>query len=162
MSFQQTLHKIQVTKLINKLEELEDNTNDFLDENMEAWYNQYVVEEIKRIVRAMNLPQKFIDGVKFVKTGKNEGKVINTWGSMEKPLALWFNDGTADHFIAPLGPWLLHWITELGRHAYSAGHTVSGLPKTQAMEIGIQVGQKALQERARQETNDHLKGVAEE
>ncbi len=166
MSFQQILHETQVTKLIDKLEELEDTTNDYLDSNMEAWYDEFIVEEIKRIATAMNLPQKFVDGVAFVKTGKNEGKVINTWGTQEKPLAKWFNDGTTNYDISSTGDWPLHWVSASGDDVYVSTKNKPvhhpGFPKTQAMEIGIQIGQKELQERARQETNSYLKGVAEQ
>lgn len=101
-----------------------------------------VVNEIKSVSRAMNLPQHFIDGVKVVIVGPLHVKIINTWGTPELPLAKFFNDGTIDHFIAPLGPWLLHWITELGTHARSAGHMVRGIQKTEAMEIGMRLGMK--------------------
>ena len=48
-----------------------------------------------------------IIGIKFVRTGTNEGEIINTWGTQSLPLALWFNYGTRDH--GSLGNWPLHW-----------------------------------------------------
>ncbi len=154
MSLQSTIETID--SLIEKLENVEPNTQEYLDDNMQSLYEKHVIPEVKSIAMAMNLPRKFIDGIKFVKTGKNEGKVINTWGTPNKPLARWFNYGTKSHFIAPIGALSLHWITKEGAHAFSKGHMVRGLPKTNAMEIGIDVGMARLKSSTQKETNDFL------
>lgn len=145
-----------IDNLIVKLQNVKPKTEEYLDDNMQSLYEQYVIPEVKSIAMAMNLPQKFIDGIKFVKTGKNEGKVINTWGTPNKPLARWFNYGTKAHFIAPVGALSLHWITKEGTHAFSKGHMVRGLPKTNAMEIGIDVGMNRLRANAIKDTSDFL------
>lgn len=127
-----------------KLQELENQTNEYLDRHMQEFMDVTVIPEIRDVARAMNLPDEFIDNIKFIKTGKNTGKVINTWGTSQKPLARWFNDGTKDHFIAPVSKKAHHWITLLGNDAFSKGHMVRGLPKTEAMEIGLFLGKKKL------------------
>ncbi len=146
-----------IDNLIGKLQNVKPQTEQYLDDNMQSLYEQYVIPEVKAIAMAMNLPQKFIDGIKFVKTGKNEGKVINTWGTPNKPLSKWFNYGTKAHFIAPIGALSLHWITKEGGHAFSKGHMVSGLPKTNAMEIGIELGMKKLEADSKKDIGDFLK-----
>jgi len=71
--------------------------NQIIDENMEFLVNTYMIPELRSVALSSNLPDGFVIGIKFVKTGTNEGKIINTWGTEEKPLALWFNYGTRDH-----------------------------------------------------------------
>ncbi len=133
-------------QIVEQLKDAEKDTNQFLDINMEEFVFFALIPEIKSVARAANLPEEFIDGIRFVKTDPNMGKIINVWGSAEKPFAKWFNDGTNDHFIAPTNKKALHWITLLGRDAFSKGHMVRGLPQTLAMEIGLFLGRKKLQE----------------
>ena len=131
-----------IQQAINDIIEIEPLVKDYIEENLDDLIEEYVVNEIKSVSRAMNLPQHFIDGVKSRRVGPLHIKIINTWGTLELPLAKFFNDGTVDHFIAPLGPWLLRWVTPLGNIAYSRGHMVRGIQKSEAMEIGIAIGMK--------------------
>jgi hypothetical protein len=111
-----------------------------LDENLEYLMNEYMIPEVKGAARAASVPQKFVDGIKFVRTGNNEGNVVNTWGSKELPLALWFNHGTKDH--GSLGTWPLHWKDSAGKDIFAM--YVRGVPRTEAMEIGMMLGKKRL------------------
>lgn len=131
-------------EILQQLENAEKEGNQFLDEDMEELINSEVIPEIQAVARAANLPDAFIDNIFFVKTDENRGKIINTWQKDGKPLARWFNDGTKDHFIAPVTKLALHWISLLGNDAFSKGHMVRGLPKTEAMEIGLFLGEKRL------------------
>ncbi len=139
--------------------ELEEKINKILDDFLEPLMNSTIVEEIKSLAKASNLPQGFIDGVKFRRTEPNKGEIINTWGSKEKPLALWFNDGTKSHWIAPVKAKALHWLSKVGIHPqaiffrggtkagtnlFSKGHYVSGIVATHAMERGYSIGKKRL------------------
>ena len=120
---------------------LEPSCNDYIDEHLDEMMFKYVITEIKIIAMAMNMPQGFIDGVKFVRTGRFTVKIINTWGTREKPLALWFNYGTRDH--GPKYADRLHWIDKLtGKHIFAKW--VRGVPKTLAMERGIEAGMSKL------------------
>ena len=134
-----------VQQAIDDIIELEPLSKQYIEENLDDLIETHVVNEIKSISRAMNLPQHFIDGVKSLRVGPLHIKIINTWGTAEVPLAKFFNNGTNDHFIAPLGDWLLRWVTPLGNIARSRGHMVRGIQKTEAMEIGIKVGMKSFQ-----------------
>lgn len=121
--------------------ESEAKVNQILNENMVFIMDNYFIPEVKAAARASNVPQGFVEGIKFVQTGDNTGNVINTWGSEEKPLALWFNYGTKDH--GSLGNWPLHWIDKVtGEHIYAM--YVRGVPKTLAMETGMEMGKKRL------------------
>ena len=85
----------------------------------------------------MNLPQGFIDGVGHEKISRNKFKIVNRWGSREKPLAKWFNYGTKDH--GPRFYQRLHWKDKTtGKDIYA--RWVHGIPKTNAMEIGMELG----------------------
>ena len=81
--------------------------NQILDENMIFLINSIMIPEIRAVAMASNVPDGFVTGIKFIKTGDNEGEIINTWGTKELPLAKWFNYGTRDH--GSLGNWPLHW-----------------------------------------------------
>ena len=131
-----------------------------LDAFMEPLVVETIIAEIKALGYAANMPQSFIDGVKFRKTEANKGVVINTWGTEEKPLAKWFNYGTVTHWIEPKDPeGVLAFPATTGSHAsaiffmgeskqgdtlFSKGHYVSGVPKTEVMERGFQIGKKRL------------------
>jgi len=140
-------------------DELRVKIDKILDDFMEPLYNNTIIDEIKSLARASNLPQGFIDGIKFRKTGSNKGEVINTWGTQQKPLARWFNYGTKSHWIAPVKAKALHWLSKIGIHSkaiffqggtksgtdlFSKGHYVSGISKTEVMERGYQIGSKRL------------------
>ena len=168
----------EIEGTIQKLKNLESQVNQFLDESMEGDINAFVIPEIKNVALAANLPQEFVDGIKFVKTGKNEGKIINTWGTSELPLAKWFNYGTKQHWIQPKKEGgVLAWTAKAGRNPraiffqggakvgdilFSKGHFVSGLPRTEVMEIGIALGMRALTANVQNRTNAKLREVAEQ
>ena len=127
---------------------------------MEPLVNFTIITEIKSIAQAANIPQGFIDGVKFRKTEPNRGQVINTWGTDKKPLAIYFNYGTTLHWTESTTPGKpLAFPNTGGTHAraiyfqgaknkgdtmFSMGHYVSGVPRTEAMEIGFNIGKKRL------------------
>ena len=114
-----------------------------LNENMEFMMNTYVIPEMKRVAFAANLPKPFADNIKFVQTDEDAGKIVNTWGSDELPLAIWFNYGTKDH--GSLGTWPLHWKDKVtGKDIYAMW--VRGVPRTLAMEIGWELGKKRLKQ----------------
>lgn len=142
-------------------QELADDIDKLLDDFMEPLMKETIVTEIKLIAAAANMPQSFIDGVKFVKTGPNKGEIINTWGTEEEPLAKYFNYGTTTHWIEPKdADGVLAFPATSGRNAsaiyfqgsgnkqgdmlFSKGHYVSGVPRTEAMEIGFNIGKKRL------------------
>ena len=144
-------------------EDIRKEIDQILDDFMEPLVNQTIITEIKNIAMAANIPQGFIDGVKFRKTGPNQGQVINTWGTTEKPLAIFFNYGTVQHWIAPVTAKALAWPASSGKHAtaiyfqgeakegqtlFSKGHYVSGVPRTEAMEIGFNLGKSQMTEQA--------------
>ncbi len=143
-------------------EEVKKSINEILDDFMEPLINFTIIAEIKAIAQAANIPQGFIDGVKFRRTAPNKGQVINTWGTEKTPLAIYFNYGTSKHWIEPVNAKALAWKGGGGRHAtaiyfqgstnkgtkFSKGHYVSGVPRTEAMQIGFRIGKKRLAEEA--------------
>lgn len=122
-------------------QEAKEKVNELLNANMQLIMDSIFIPEMKAASFAANLPKPFADGIKFKKTGDNEGNIVNTWGNEEKPLAFWFNYGTRDH--GALGPWALHWKDKVtGEDIYAM--YVRGVPRTEAMEIGIELGKKRL------------------
>lgn len=130
-----------------------------LDAFMEPLIKNTIVAQIKALGFAANLPQGFMDGVKFIKTEKNKGIIVNTWGTEEKPLARWFNYGTTQHWIEPTQAQALAWQSSIGQNPqaiffqgeskegdtlFSKGHYVSGVPRTEVMERGFNIGKKML------------------
>ncbi len=141
-------------------EDVKRNINELLDDYMEPLMNGTIVAEIKSLAYAANMPQGFIDGVQFRRTEPNKGEIINTWGTDLKPLAIWFNYGTDTHWIEPLkeggvlafparegsNPSAIFFQGESreGDIIFSKGHYVAGVPRTEVMERGFQIGKKRL------------------
>jgi len=164
---------VSLQQAIQDLENLEPVTREFLVEHLDALMNEYVVFECVAAAKASNLPLEFIAGIAWKRTGDLSGKIVNTWGTSEKPLAKWFNDGTVDHWIEPLKEGgVLVWEATFGRHAkaiffmgdaeqgqllFSKGHYVSGLDKTEAMERGISNGFKRAKPAILKNTKDEVK-----
>lgn len=153
-------------------EDVRQEIDKVLDDFMEPLVDSTIIAEIRALGYAANMPQSFIDGVKFRKTEANKGVVINTWGTEEKPLAKWFNYGTITHWIEPKDPeGVLAWNSAGGKHAtaiffqgesregdalFSKGHYVSGVPRTEVMEKGFQIGKKRLVVEAGKIVKDEL------
>ncbi len=151
---------MSLQQAIQDLERLEPTTREYLIENLDSLMDEFVVFEVVAAAKASNLPLEFIAGIKWKRTGDLSGRIVNTWGTADKPLAKWFNDGTPDHWIEPLTPGgVLAWEATFGRHAkaiffmgdaqegqmlFSKGHFVSGLEKTEVMQRGINNGMKRL------------------
>jgi len=149
---------VSIEQAIQDLENLEPLTRNYLIENLDDIMENFVVFEAVAAAKASNLPKEFTEGIAWKRTGELTGKIINTWGTQEKPLAKWFEEGTPDHWIEPLSPdgVLVFEATfgknasaiffmgdeEEGRLIYSKGHYVSGLDKTEAMARGIATGFK--------------------
>lgn len=143
-------------------EELKIRINKILDDFMIPLMNATIVNEIKALSSAANIPQSFINGVKFRRTAPNQGEIINTWGTEDTPLAKFFNYGTTMHWIEPTkSEGFLAWPATGGggTHAsaiffqsgkgdkdtlFSTGHYVSGVPRTEVMEMGFNIGKKRL------------------
>jgi len=148
--------------------------NKILDDFMEPLFNFTVIFEIKSLAIAANMPNSFIEGVKFRRTGANKGEIINTWGTEEKPFAIWFNYGTPlQIWIEPVKAKALAWEGEGGSHAtaiyfqgeknagtkFSKGHYITGVPKTEVMERGYNIGKKRLAEEASKIVQKELRYV---
>jgi len=156
-------------------EEVKLAINKILDDFMAPLVIATIISEIKIIGAAANVPQKFVDGVKFRKTSANKGEVINTWGTEEVPLARYFNYGTSLHWVESTTPGKpLAFPNVGGTHAraiyfqgakskgntmFSMGHYVSGVPRTEVMEIGYNIGKKLLAEEAGKIVQKELKYV---
>jgi len=156
-------------------EEVKIQINQLLDDHMEPLVNSTIIDEIKSLSDAANVPTKFKDGVKFRKTTANHGQIINTWGTEEVPLARYFNYGTSLHWTESDKPGgTLAWPAQGGGGSkgrsiffqssekkggtiFSKGHYVSGVPRTEVMEIGFNIGTKRLIAEAGKLVKDEMK-----
>lgn len=166
---------IDITRI--QLREAKRIVNEDLDEHMNEYYNGIVIPEIQRRARASNLPDKFVDGFRFIKTGRGTGKIINIWGTTEKPLAKWFNYGTKSKiWIEPKDPdGVLAWPSggpQGGRNAsaiyyknsnvkkgqalFSKGHYITGQPKTLSMEMGVEASKNPLMRQIVKDVNERI------
>lgn len=127
---------------INVEDTVKKQVNQLIDQNMEYLVAIYIFPEIHRIATATNMPPMFAEHVGFERTAPNAGKVINKWGTKEKPLALWFNYGTKDH--GPVKAFMLHWKDKNGDDIWA--HWVRGIRASKAMDLGIEIGLKRLKE----------------
>jgi len=145
------------------------DVRDYLDENMDKYYNNFVIPEIQAVARASNAPDEFVNGFKFVKTGKAKGKIINTWGTQDNPLARYWNYGTKKNYeirpkvehperretrdrdiVGDKGqrqhPESLRWIDQTGRRVFAKVVIHPGVEKTLAMEKGIETGTRRMKQ----------------
>ena len=139
---------------IMELKNLEFEVQKYVNEHMEEIAKDHIIPEIKNMASAMNIPQGFSDGLEIIKSSKNSIKIINTWGSAEKPLAKWFNYGTKDH--GPVTANSLHWKDKkTGKDIFAK--FVHGIPKTLAMEKGIELGKKRFLDAILEKAKEHVK-----
>lgn len=153
---------LDITRI--KLMETKIKINEYLDQEMEDYYNNYIIPEIQSLARGANAPEEFVQGFKFVRTGRNKGKIINTFGSKEVPLAKWWNYGTKRNYrIAPkvehprgteraardkedIGggsvqhPEKLNWVDETGAMHFAYETIHPGRERILVMEKGTQIG----------------------
>ena len=129
----------QIDFSIIEAKDIEAKFYEYLDKHMADEAAATLIFDIKLIAKAMNIPQGFIDGIEYEKISRNRFKIVNRWGTREKPLALWFNEGTRDH--GPVFKKALHWKDKLtGKDIFAKW--VHGIPKTHAMQLGIELGKR--------------------
>lgn len=166
----------QIDFTLLRLEGLVPSVQEWINDNLEKIMRDDFIPEMKTVAAAMNLPDGFIDGIEYRMVSKNKVKVVNTWGTRQKPLAKWFNYGTPKHWVAPRDPdGVLAFTAKEGRHGsaiyfqragvktgetlFSKGHYVSGIRATFAMERGLEIAKKTLMAKF---TNDCPREVREE
>lgn len=138
----------EIDTALIQTQSLESETNNYLEDNLESAVREIVIPEIASLAIAANIPPGFIAGLDVVTVGRRLVKVINKWGSEEKPLAKWFNNGTRDH--GPKTAISLSWIDKTtGKRIFAKW--VHGIPKTNVMEKGIELGMPKVLEKLSQE-----------
>ena len=155
---------------------LEKQITEFINNSMPEWLRDTVLKEAVRFSYAANMPQSFVDGIKITNEGKY--RLENEWSENNKPLAVYFEFGTRDHWIAPKDPkGVLAWKskgTGKSRHGsaiyyknsteqkgdmiFSKGHYVSGLPRLEPMTQGYKLGMRKLKELIPQKVKEKFEG----
>lgn len=148
---------------MSQVQTLSGDVRNFISDNMLRWAEGTIQAEAIRFARAANMPPKFIDGIKIIQKG-DKIFLENEWKSKDTdaPLAVFFEYGTSDHWVAPLSPdGVLAWTSKgttntrnasaiyfknfsekKGDKMFSKGHYVSGLPRLEPMTRGYQAGLK--------------------
>ena len=147
----------------------------YIAENLDMWVRQIILPEIIRYCEAANLPRGFIDHIRIERrsgSSPSSYMVVNDWHRDSKYgralLAVYFEYGTRDHWIAPRFARVLTWLhpghqqeggqkrayghaiyfqrhdTKKGDRLFSKGHYVTGLDKTMAMHNGYASGRRML------------------
>lgn len=134
-------------------------------QQLEEIVRDTIFSEIISACQAANMPEKFIDSIEMTRTSDTEFVIENTWKEDDKPLAVFFEYGTRDHWIEPKDGGVLAWESkgpESGqkkaiyskRHdnkegdvLFSKGHYVTGLPALEPMHNGFRIGYKRMRER---------------
>ena len=111
-----------------------------------------------RASQAANMPKSFIDNIKLKAHSKTHYTIENKWKKGDKPLAIFFEYGTRDHWIEPVNAQVLAWASggpesgqkkaiyskradnTKGNMLFSKGHYVSGLPAYEPMTRGFKIG----------------------
>lgn len=156
--------RVETDDILTAQREMTAKVNGILDNYMDSLIQNTIIFETRALARAANLPDAFVEGIRWRKTGPNRGQLVNTWGTEEKPLARFFNYGTRRHWVEPSRARALAWRHKTGKHAqavyfrgqakegdmlFSKGHYVSGVPRTEVMERGLELGRQALAAEAR-------------
>jgi len=149
---------------------LRQEINNFVKQNAEQWLRETVLEEAKRHSRAANMPPAFTNSIRLKRAGRGF-KLENAWRKSGKPLAIFFEFGTRDHWVAPLSPkGVLAWHApdqnktrhgkaiyfkrhgvKKGDKLFSKGHFVSGLPRLEPMHQGYRAGRRLLRDKIKTE-----------
>ena len=122
-----------------------------------------ILAEMVSAAHAANMPESFIENIKLKKITDMQYEIENNWQSEDgKPLAVFFEFGTKDHWV-PGNP-LLAWKSggpnsgsskaiyskradnTKGDMIFSTGHYVSGLPAYEPMTNGFKRGSVKMQE----------------
>lgn len=156
-------YKLKVTRM-NHL------YKDFLKTKVTELANKHMVDPIIEQMRIHDVHRKIYESV-IVKDVivNNQGisfKIYSEYFSEDGfDVALAREKGTEDHMIRPKGKRnggsdVLAWI-QGGQKRFSAGHMVSGLPRLNLIELGVEKGeyelQQALNEEARKWRQDILR-----
>ena len=134
-------------------------------QHLEQIIRETILSEIISACHAANMPKKFIESIELKKTSDTQFIIENSWKEDDKPLAIFFEYGTRDHWIEPVNAKVLAWQSkgpESGqkkaiyskRHdnreggmLFSKGHYVTGLPALEPMHNGFRIGYQRMRER---------------
>ena len=122
-----------------------------------------ILAEMVSAAHAANMPESFIENIKLKKITDMQYEIENNWQSEDgKPLAVFFEYGTKDHWIQ--GNPLLAWKSggpnsgnskaiyskradnTKGNMLFSTGHYVTGLPAYEPMSNGFRRGSIQMKE----------------
>ena len=121
-----------------------------------------ILLEMISAAHAANMPQSFISNIKLHKISDRKYEIENSWSIDDKPLAIFFEYGTRDHWIQgnPILAWPSGGPNSGGKKAiyskradnkkgdtlFSTGHYVTGLPAYEPMTNGFRRGSKKMAE----------------
>lgn len=143
-----------------KIARLDHLRKDFLKTKATELANKLIVDPIVEQMKLNEVARVIQESVVVKEVVVNEtGILIKIYSEYFAEngfdVALAREKGTDDHFIAPKGKNqggadVLHWI-EGGKKRFSKGHIVSGLPRLNLIEQGVEKGEYELQQQLNEE-----------
>lgn len=75
----------------------------FIDEHIEEWATEEIVEKIKTDARALGLSNRVLDAITFERTGFMKGEIVFDFTIDGVPVDEFLENGTRPHIIEPKG-----------------------------------------------------------
>jgi hypothetical protein len=125
----------------------------FTDIILDKEVEESIVETAKSLARYFGRSQRFVDSIKWVRTGFLKGYVeLDYFGPDGEPLGVFFEKGTRDH--GPVKAPFLHWKDEKGKDIYAKW--VRGIVALHIMETAAKMGLPALKTRLANKVSDRM------
>lgn len=126
---------------------------DYVATHFEQWANETVVESCRAFARAAGHGPKFLERIKFKRTGLLTGWVeLDYLGPNNEPIGLWIEEDTKAHDIE--GNPILHWVDEeTGEDVFRAHVHHPGTKGQHIMKLGAKFGFPRLQQKIIDESN---------
>ncbi|MBC8553273.1 MAG: hypothetical protein H8D23_26945 [Candidatus Brocadiales bacterium] len=155
-----------------KLGSMEFRIQEFVRKRAERIARETIGFEIQQIASNMGMSSRYIDAIKYTVEGIGHNLTLKIdldyFGKDGEPLGYWFEFGTKDHWIEPIGgtqggggrntPKVLHW-TQGGQHFFSKGHMVSGIKPHKIFDEGKTRGMPEFLGRLKAEIEDYQQKV---
>lgn len=126
----------------------------YMDIILDKEVEESIVETAKSLARYFGRSQRFVNSIKWVRTGFLKGYVeLDYFGPDGQPLGIFFEKGTKAH--GPVTAPKLHWKDEeTGEHIFA--DWVRGIVALRIMENAAKMGMPALKTRLITKTNKRM------
>lgn len=119
-----------------RLESAPQRAQEFVAKNIVNIAERTFGEEFLRLAVQHGMSKRYMQSLKITSKGTELTMELDYVGQDNgEPLGIWFEEGTRDHYIAPVTKKYLSWIDpETGQRRYSLGHDVRGIKATHIID----------------------------